>query len=104
MEETEFAQGECSHPPLQDDVSDYYLYDISDIYDYDIFEYYDSYHVSPIQPKWDEKTIEAAGDLTINPLDPRKTISQFHIAFSASEVVLSGELFMMVVSNNQSYQ
>ena len=83
MEETEFAQGECSHPPLQDDVSNETLSDFSDYY---ISEYYDdmnSYHVSPICPKWAEKTIEAARDLAGNPLDLRKTISQFHNALSA---------------------
>ena len=33
MEETEFSQGECSHPPLQDDVSDEFISDISSISD-----------------------------------------------------------------------
>ena len=83
MEETEFAQGGCSHPPLQDDVSDDY---ISDIFYSNIYEYDDSYHGSPIHPKWDEKTIEVARDLAGNPLDPRKTRSQFHTAFSTREV------------------
>ena len=27
MQEIELAQGDCSHPPLHDDVSDYYLSD-----------------------------------------------------------------------------
>ena len=64
-------------------------WNISHIYDSDIAE--DDYedHSSPIQIKWFDKTIEAAGDLARNPLDPRKTRSQFHTAFSASEVVIS---------------
>ena len=33
MEETKFAQGECSNPPLQDDVSDEFIFDIFDISD-----------------------------------------------------------------------
>ena len=77
MEDTRFAQGECSHPPLQDDVSDEY---ISYIYDFYIVEYDDSYHGSPIRPKWAEKNIEAVVDLAGNQLDPKKTISQFHTA------------------------
>ena len=46
----------------------------------------DSDHESPILPKWAEKTIEATGNLVGNPLDPRKTRSQFHNAFSACEL------------------
>ena len=84
MEETEFAKGECSHPPLQYDVSYDFIYDIFYIAEDD-----DSYHVSPICPKWDGKTIETVWDLAINPLYPRKTISQFHTTFSACEVNLS---------------
>ena len=33
MQEIELVQGDCSHPPLHDDVSDNYSYNI---YDYDI--------------------------------------------------------------------
>ena len=55
MQEVELAHGECSHPPLHDDVSDEY---ISDFYNSDIDKYANdihSYHDSPIQPKWAEK-------------------------------------------------
>ena len=52
-------------------------------------EYYVSEHDSPTWPKWAEKTIEATEDLAGNPLDPRKTRSQFHTASFASEVVIS---------------
>ena len=72
MQDTKLAQGECSHPPFHDDVSDEYL---SDFYDSDIdYDYYDmhSYHDSPIFPKWPEKTIQATGDLVGDPLDSRK--------------------------------
>ena len=97
MPEIELAPGECSSPPLQDDVSDEFISDISDIYDYDIDEDDNEDYGSPIWPKWDEKTIEAIGDLAGNPLDPRKTRSQFHIVFSTCEVNLAEKLFMMVV-------
>ena len=70
MPELELAPGECSSPPPQDDVSDEYFYDI---YDYDMDEYYYYVHVSPIRPKWAERTMEVAEYLAGNPLDPRKT-------------------------------
>ena len=86
MQEIELVKGDCSHPPLNDDVSDDYLYDFSDS---DIeYEYNDMnlYHDSPISPKWLEKTIQAAGDLFGDPLDSRKIRSQFHNAFSTFDL------------------
>ena len=59
-------------------------------------EYYVSKHYSPTRPRWEDKTIEAVGDLVGNPLDPRKTISQFHIASFASEVILAENCFIIV--------
>ena len=56
-----------------------------------------SYHESLIWTKWAEKTIEAAGNLGGNPLDPRNTRSQFHNAFSACELNFDERYFMMVV-------
>ena len=77
MQGNELAQGECSHPPLHDDVSDESLSDFSDS---GIGDDMHSVHDSPIHPKWVEKTIEEAGDLVGDPLDSRKTRSQFHSA------------------------
>ena len=82
MKEIELAQGECSNPPLHDDVSD----DISSyisVYNIDDDHFYmNSYHDSPIWTKWVEKTIQAARDLVGDPLDSIKTRSQIHSAFS----------------------
>ena len=103
MEETEFALGECSNPPLQDDVSDDSLSDISDISDSYISEDDYSDHGWPICSKWFVKTIEAARDLAGNPLDPRKTRSQFHTAFFACEVNIAKKLFMMILFDLKSY-
>ena len=78
MQEIELVKGECSHPPLNDDVSDDYF---SDFFDPNIENYiYDMHidHASPIRPKWVENTIQAVGDLVGDPLDSRKTRSQFH--------------------------
>ena len=61
LEETKFAQGECSNPPLQYDVSDDFIFDMSDIYDSDIDEDDDSYHGSPIRPKLVEKPLKQLG-------------------------------------------
>ena len=38
MQETELTHGECSHPPLHDDVSEESFYDFSDYYIYDDFD------------------------------------------------------------------
>ena len=86
MQEIELTQGECSNTPLHDDVSDdnssdFSNYDI-DYYDYDIY----SYHDSPIWPKWAKKTIQAGGDLVGDPLQSRKTRSQFRNSFSTCEL------------------
>ena len=99
MQKTELAHGECSHPPLHDDVSDESLYNF---YHYDIDDdFYDmnSYHDSPICPKWAEKTIKEVGDLAGDPHDSRKTRSQFHNYFSTCELNIFEILLMMVVSD-----
>ena len=61
-------------------------------------------HKSPIHPKWDEKTIEAVGDLAGDPLDSRKTRSQFHNALSTCELNISKRCFMMVGYDPHTYQ
>ena len=64
----------------------------SDISDSDIAEDDDDMHLdpgSPIRPKWAKKTLEDTRNLVGNPLDPRKTRSQSHIAFFACEVNIS---------------
>ena len=53
-------------------------------------------HESPSRPKWDEKTIHATRDLAGNPLDPRKTRSQFHNYSYASEIYLAENYYMMI--------
>ena len=104
MQEIKLAQGDYSHPPFHDDVSDDYSYDFSDsnIDDYD--DGMHSYNESPIRPKWAEKTIQAASDLDGDPLDSRNTRSQFHNAFSTCELNILDRLFMMVEYNPHTYQ
>ena len=92
----ELGSGECSSPQHQDDVSDD---SISDIYDNYMVEYDLYVHESPSRPKWDDKTIETAGDLAGNPLDPRKTRSQLHNASCASEISLVENCYMIIGSD-----
>ena len=61
-------------------------------------------HDSPIFLKWAEKIIEASGDLAGDPLDSRKTRSQFHNAYSTCELNLADRCFMMVGYDPQTYQ
>ena len=96
MQEIELDKGECSHSPLHDDVSDDYFFDFSDSDIDDDVDDMHSDHDSPIRPKWAEKTIQVAGDLVGDPLDSRKTRSEFHNAFSTCELNLSERCYMMV--------
>ena len=104
MQEIELVKGDCSHPPLNDDVSDDSLSNFSDS-DME-YEYYDIHtdHDSPIRPKWVEKTIQAAGDLVGDPLDYRNTRSQFHNDFSTCDSDIPERLFMMVGSDILPYE
>ena len=104
MQETELDHGECSHPPLHDDVSDESFSDFSNSNISDYIDDMHSYHDSPIQPKWAEKTIEAVGDLLGDPLDSRKTRSQFHNAYSTCELNLADTCFMMFGYYPKTYQ
>ena len=104
MQEIELVKGDCSHPLLNDDVSDDYFYEFSN-YDME-YEYYYIHadHDSPIRPKWAEKTIQAVGDLAGDPPDSRKTRSQFHNAFSTCDSNLRERCFMMVGYDPWSYE
>ena len=88
----ELAPGECSSPQYQDDVSDDSIYDIYDIHDSYMSEYDVSEHESPSIPKWEKKTIEISRDLASNPLDPKKTRSQFQSAYFENELSLDENL------------
>ena len=104
MQEVELVEGDCSHPPLNDYVSDDSLSDFSDS---DIeYDFYDMHidHDSPIRIKWAEKTIQAVGDLARDPLDSRKTRSQFHNALSTFDTNIPNRCFMMVAYDPHSYE
>ena len=42
----------------------------------------------PTKPKWESKTIHAAGELVGNPNDPRRTRSQFESALCMKDPML----------------
>ena len=93
MQEVELVEGDCSHSPLNDDVSDVFISDFSDS---DMEYEYDDMHLchdSLIIPKWVDKTIQAAGDLLKDPPDSRKTRSQFHNDFSTCDLNIPQRFF-----------
>ena len=59
---------------------------------------------SPSSPKWAEKNIQAVGELEGNLLEPRKTKSQFHNGYYASEIDLDEYCYMIIVSDPYQYQ
>ena len=97
----ELAPRECSSPQHQDDVSDDSLFDI---FDSEMAEDDVSEHDTPSRPKWEDKTIQDVGDLAGNPLDPKKTRSQFRNASYACEISLAENYYMVMGYDPQSYQ
>ena len=59
---------------------------------------------SPSRPKWDEKIVQAIGELAGNPHEPRKTRSQTSSASFASDSALVEHYYMMIGSDPQTYQ
>ena len=104
MLEIELDKGECSHSPLHDDVSDDSSSNFSDFYIEDDFYNMHIDHDSPIMPNQANKTIQATSDLVGDPLDSRKTISQFHNAFSTCELNILERCYMMVGFYPQTYK
>ena len=92
----ELAPGECSSPQHHDDVSNDSSSDFPDISVNDMDEDEISVHDSPSSPKWDEKIIQATRELEGNPLELRKTRSQFHNASYASEIAIAKHCYMMI--------
>ena len=67
--------GEASSPPEPLKVSEEFVeHDDSDLSNGDDFI---TYPKSPTRPKWESKTLHAAGELAGDPNDPRRTRSQF---------------------------
>ena len=59
---------------------------------------------SPTRPKWESKTIHAAGELAGNPNDPRRTRSQFESALCMKDPMFAKKCYLMVESYPQTYE
>ena len=69
-----------------------------------ISKYYIAVDDSPYRPKWAEKIVQAAGELTGNPQEPRKTRSQTSKASFASDSAIAEHCYMLISSDPQTYQ
>ena len=104
MQEVELVEGDRSHPPLNDDVSDVSLFNFYDyVMEYE-YCYIKSYHDSPIRPKWAARNIQTTGDLVGVPLDTKKTRSQFHKSLSTCDLNIPERCFLMVGYDPNSYE
>ena len=63
-----------------------------------------SYPNIPTRPKWEAKTIHAAGELAGNPNDPRRTRSQFESALCMKDPMFAEKFYLMVESDPQTYE
>ena len=95
----ELAPGECSSPQPFEYVSDDTRFVFSDMSDINMSEYYIVVYYSPSSPKWDEKVIQAAGELGGNPHEPMKTRSQTGSASFGSYSVIAKKCYILVGSD-----
>ena len=58
----------------------------------------------PTRPKWEAKTIHAAGELAGNPSDSRRTRSQFESALCMKDPLFAEKCYLMVESDPQTYE
>ena len=89
--------GESSSPPEPLNVCE----EIVELSDSDMSNNDDliSYPNIPTRPKWVGNTIHAAGELTGNPNDPRRTRSQFESALCMKDPMFAEKSYLMVESN-----
>ena len=59
---------------------------------------------SPTRPKWEAKTIHAAGELARNPNDTRRTRSQFESALCVKYPLFAEKCYLMIYSDPQTYE
>ena len=59
---------------------------------------------SPTRLKFASNTIHAAGELTRNPSDTRRTISQFESALCVKDPLFAEKCYLMIESDPQKYQ
>ena len=59
---------------------------------------------SPTRPKWEAKTIHAAGELAGNPSDTRRTRSQFESALCMKDPLFAEKCYLMVELDPHTYE
>ena len=92
--------GESSSPPqlltISEETNEFADSDMSDNYDLIADPN------SPTRPKWEAKTIHAAGELVGNPNDTRRNISQFESALCVKDPLFDEKCYLMVESDPQT--
>ena len=58
----------------------------------------------PTIPKWEAKTIHAAGELAGNPNDTRRTSSQFESALCVKDTLFAEKCYLIIESNPHTYK
>ena len=74
--------------------------------DSDMSENYDliSYPNRPTRLKWEARSIHVAGELAGNPIDTRRTRSQFESALCVKDPIFVEKCYMMVKLDPQTYE
>ena len=72
-----------------------------DIYDSD--EFISDPNI-PTGPKWEAKTLHAAGELVGNPNDPQRTRSQFESGLCMKDPMFAEKCYLMVELDPHTYE
>ena len=59
---------------------------------------------SPTRPKWEAKTLHAAGELAGDPNDPRRTRSQFDSGLCMKDPMFAAKCYLLVEFYPQTYE
>ena len=58
----------------------------------------------PTRPKWESRTIHAAGELAGNPSETKRTRSQFESALSVKDPFFVEKCYFIFEQENQTYE
>ena len=93
--------GESSSPPQPLIVSE----ETNEFDDSDMSNNYEliSYPNIPTIPKWESRTIHAAGELAGNPNDTSRTRSQFESALWVKDLLFAKKCYLIIYSDPKTY-
>ena len=94
--------GEASSPPEPMKVSEEFV-EHADSYFSNGDEFIADPNI-PTRPKWESKTLHAAGELAGDPNDPRRTRSQFESGLCMKDAEFAEKCYLMVESDPQTYE